>query len=112
MRTALTLLLILVVCIPAFAQGQAPAVTNADAAKRADSYVDRMSPEQKIDCIGGTGFAVRAIPELGLPALKMSDGSFGVRSNERFLSPSYAMGIGLAASISCWDPGWIFIVRP
>ena len=30
MRRALTLLLILVVCIPAFAQGQAPAVTNAN----------------------------------------------------------------------------------
>jgi beta-glucosidase len=38
-----------------------------------------MSPGQKIDYIGGTGFAVRAIPELGLPALEMSDGSFGVR---------------------------------
>ena len=98
MRRALTLLLILVVCIPAFAQGQAPAVTNADATKRADSYVDRMSPEQKIDYIGGTGFAVRATPELGLPALEMSDGSFGVRSSERFPSPTYAMGIGLAAS--------------
>jgi len=98
MRRALTLLLILVVCIPAFAQGQEPAVTNADATKRADSYVDRMSPEQKIDYIGGTGFAVRAIPELGLPALEISDGPFGVRSNERFPSPTYAMGIGLAAS--------------
>lgn len=98
MRRALTLLLILVVCIPAFAQGQAPAVTNADATKRADSYVDRMSPELKIDYIGGTGFAVRAIPELGLPALEMSDGSLGVRSNQRFPSPTYAMGIGLAAS--------------
>jgi beta-glucosidase len=57
-----------------------------------------MSPEQKIDYIGGTGFAVRAIPELGVPALEMSDGPFGVRSNERFPSTTYAMGIGLAAS--------------
>jgi beta-glucosidase len=86
------------VCIPAFAQ--APAVTNAEATKRADSYVSKMSPEQKIDYIGGTGFAVRAVPELGLPALEMSDGPFGVRSNERFPSTAYAMGIGLAAS---WD---------
>jgi beta-glucosidase len=59
-----------------------------------------MSPEQKIDYIGGTGFAVRAIPELGVPPLEMSDGPFGVRSNERFPSTTYAMGIGLAAS---WD---------
>ena len=83
MGRALTLVLILVVCIPAFAQGQAPAVTSADAAKRADSYTGRMSPEQKIDYIGGTGFAVRAIPELGVPALEIqqslgcSGGGFG-----------------------------------
>jgi beta-glucosidase len=54
MRRALTLVLILVVCIPASAQGQAPAVTNADATKHADSYVGKLSPEQKIDYIGGT----------------------------------------------------------
>lgn len=67
MRSALTLVLILVVCIAAFAQGQAPAVTNADATKRADSYVDKMSPEQKIDYIAGTGFAVRADRPFPLP---------------------------------------------
>lgn len=72
MGTALALVLILVVCIPAFAQGQAPGVTNADATKRPDSYVGKMSPEQKIDYIGGTGFAVRAVPELGLPALEVN----------------------------------------
>ena len=55
MHRALTLVLILLVCIPAFAQGQAPAMTNVDATKRADSYVGKMSPEQKIDYIGGTG---------------------------------------------------------
>jgi len=98
MGRALTLVLILIVCIPAFAQ--APAATSADATKRADSYVTKMSSEQKIDYIGGTGFAVRAVPELGLPALEMSDGLFSVRSNERFPSTTYAIGIGLAAS---WD---------
>ena len=35
-----------------------------------------------------------------MPALEMSDGPFGVRSNERFPSTTYAIGIGLAAS---WD---------
>ena len=98
MRRALTLMVILLVCVPAFAQ--APAATSADATKRADSYIGKMSPEQKIDYIGGTGFAIRAVPELGLPALQMSDGPFGVRSNERFPSTTYAVGINLAAS---WD---------
>jgi beta-glucosidase len=60
-----------------------------------------MTPEQKIDYIGGTGFAVRAVPELGLPALEMSDGPVGVRSNSGFPSTTYTAGIALAAS---WDP--------
>ena len=61
-----------------------------------------MTLEQKIDYIGGTGFAVRAIPALGVPALEMSDGPLGVRNNQKF--PRLTMpcaGIGLAAS---WDP--------
>ena len=61
MRSALTLVVILLVCVPALAQ--ANAATTADATKRADSYVSKMSPEQRIDYIGGTGFAVRAVPE-------------------------------------------------
>jgi beta-glucosidase len=60
-----------------------------------------MTPEQKIDYIGGTGFAIRAVPELGLPALEMSDGPVGVRSNLGFPSTTYTAGIALAAS---WDP--------
>jgi beta-glucosidase len=37
----------------------------AQSAPTADSIVNRMTPEQKIDYIGGTGFAIRAVPELG-----------------------------------------------
>ena len=59
-----------------------------------------MTPEQKIDYIGGTGFAARAMPALHLPALEMSDGPYGTRSNSGFPSTTYAAGIGLAAS---WD---------
>ncbi len=96
MRKALILAVVLFVGVAAFAQ--APALTNADMAKRADSYVSRMSLEEKIDYIGGTGFAVRAVPSVGLPPFEMSDGPFGVRSNERFPSTTYAIGVGLAAS--------------
>ncbi len=98
MRKALILAVLLLVGVAAFAQ--APAATNADMAKRADSYISRMSLEEKIDYIGGTGFAVRLVPSVGLPPLEMSDGPFGVRSNERFPSTTYAIGVGLAAS---WD---------
>jgi beta-glucosidase len=73
----------------------------AQSAPAADSIVSKMTPEQKIDYIGGTGFAIRAVPELGLPALEMSDGPVGVRSNLGFPSTTYTAGIALAAS---WDP--------
>ncbi|MBV8631979.1 MAG: glycoside hydrolase family 3 C-terminal domain-containing protein [Silvibacterium sp.] len=68
---------------------------------RVDAIISKMSLEEKIDYIGGTGFAIRAMPDLHLPAFEMSDGPYGVRSNLGFPSTTYAVGIGLAAS---WDP--------
>jgi beta-glucosidase len=80
---------------------QTPVPSNSEIDRRVDALLQKMTLEQKIDYIGGTGFAVRAMPELGLPALEMSDGPLGVRSNQKFPSTVYAAGIGLAAS---WDP--------
>ena len=57
--------------------------------------------QEKIDYIGGTGFATRPLPALGVPAFEMSDGPVGVRSNAGFPSTVYACGIALAAS---WNP--------
>src|SRR3974390_812316 len=98
MRKVLILVVLLFAC--ACAHAQAPGMMNADVVNRADTYLNKMSLEEKIDYIGGTGFAVRPVPAIGLPAFEMSDGPFGVRSNERFPSTAYAIGIGLAAS---WD---------
>ena len=80
---------------------QPPVPSNPDIDRRVDSLLHKMTIEQKLDYIGGTGFAVRAMPTLGVPALEMSDGPLGVRSNQKFPSTTYAAGIGLAAS---WDP--------
>jgi len=90
--------LILLLVLSTFAQTPA---ANADLARRADAILSKMTLEEKIDYIGGTGFAVRAMPKLGLPSLEMSDGPAGVRSNAKFPSTTYAAGIGLAAS---WNP--------
>ncbi len=79
---------------------QAPhAVTPAEQ-QHIDEIIHKMTLEEKIDYIGGTGFAVRAMPDLQLPALEMSDGPYGVRSNAGLPSTTYSEGIGLAAS---WD---------
>jgi beta-glucosidase len=71
-----------------------------DVEKRADALLARMTLEEKLDYIGGVDtFYVRAVPRLGLPAFRMTDGPFGVHK----LGPStaYAAGIGLAAT---WAP--------
>jgi beta-glucosidase len=74
---------------------QAQSLSSND---RVESILGKMSPEEKIDYIGGTGFAIRAMPGLQLPAFEMSDGPLGVRSNSRLPSTVYAAGIGLAAT--------------
>ena len=87
------------------AQSQGTNQTTATSASissaRVDGIVSKMTLEEKIDYIGGTGFAIRAMPDLKLPSFEMSDGPYGVRSNAGFPSTTYAIGIGLAAS---WDP--------
>src|SRR5450631_3124626 len=85
---------ILFVAVQLFAQ-------SSDAAHaKAAALVQQMTLEEKIDYIGGTGFAIRAVPEFNLPAFEMSDGPVGVRSNAGLPSATYAAGIGLAAT---WD---------
>jgi beta-glucosidase len=79
---------------------QAPQPDTAAMRSRIDAIISKMTLEQKLNYIGGTGFAIRAMPDLNLPAFEMSDGPFGVRSNAGFPSTTYAAGIGLAAS---WD---------
>jgi len=99
--SAYTLPLLLVPALAvSSAIAQAPHALSAAEQAKVDTIVKSMTLEQKIDYIGGTGFAVRSIPALHLPSLEMSDGPYGTRSNSGFPSTTYAAGIGLAAS---WD---------
>ena len=75
--------------------------SEAQIRQRTESIVGKMTLQEKIDYIGGTGFATRPLPALGVPAFEMSDGPAGVRSNAGFPSTVYACGIALAAS---WNP--------
>jgi beta-glucosidase len=63
-----------------------------------EQIVSSMTIEEKLDLLSGTGFATRAIPRVGIPAFKMTDGPVGARSPAP--STAYAAGIGLAAT---WD---------
>ena len=94
-RAAGTLLAVLFVGISVPAR---PASQSDDDA-RAGAILAKMSLEQKVDYIGGfDGFYIRAIPELGVSALRMADGPMGARNG----GPATAMagGINLAAT---WD---------
>ncbi len=79
---------------------QAPHALNSAEQQRVDAIVQKMTLEQKIEFIGGTGFGLRAVSSAGIPELNMSDGPYGTRSNSGFPSTTYAAGVGLAAS---WD---------
>jgi beta-glucosidase len=80
---------------------QAPHSLDAAEQQRVDTLVKQMTLQQKLDYIGGTGFGVRGVPSLAIPALDMSDGPYGTRSNSGFPSTTYGAGINMAAS---WDP--------
>jgi beta-glucosidase len=61
----------------------------------------KLTIDEKLAVIGGDqSFFIRALPSIGMPALKMSDGPYGIRTFGR--STAYAAGISLAAA---WDPG-------
>ena len=72
----------------------------ADADARAEKILSQMTLEEKIDYLGGVNnMYVRAIPRLGLPEFKMSDGPLGVRGTGE--STAYPAGIMEAAN---WNP--------
>ncbi len=89
-----TLLLLLLTSAVCAASGQE--ITPADKARAAE-LVARMSLDEKLAYIGGyDGFYIRAIPRLGIPAIRMADGPQGVRNET--LSTLYPCGVALAAT--------------
>lgn len=63
--------------------------------ERVEDLLKRMTLEEKIDMLGGTGFATKPNARLGIPELRMTDGPLGVRIYKSIAFPS---GISLAAT--------------
>lgn len=63
--------------------------------ERVEDLLKRMTLEEKIDMLGGTGFATKPNVRLGIPELRMTDGPLGVRMDKSTAFPS---GICLAAT--------------
>lgn len=69
--------------------------------ERAAALVARMTLDEKLAYIGGyDAFYIRAVPRLGIPAIRMADGPQCVRNDTH--STLYPCGIALAAT---WDRG-------
>jgi beta-glucosidase len=65
---------------------------------RIEGLLRQLTLEEKIDLLGGTGFATKPVVRLGIPELRMTDGPVGVRWEK---SNSYPSGISMAAT---WNP--------
>lgn len=90
-------LLALHITVRTFAQDQQQ--SSVEVEKRVEALLGKMTSEEKITLIGGINdFYIRAIPRLGLRALRMSDGPLGVHDYGE--TTAYPAGIALAAS---WD---------
>lgn len=68
---------------------------------RIDDLLKRMTLQEKLEMLSGTGFASRPIPRLGIPAMNMTDGPVGVRWDR---STAFPVGIAMAAT---WDTALI-----
>ena len=66
--------------------------------KRVEDLLPKLTLDEKIDLLGGTGFATKKIKRLGIPELRMTDGPVGVRWGK---STAFPAGIAMAAT---WNP--------
>jgi len=65
--------------------------------RRVEAALAQLTLTEKIELLGGTGFASKAIPRLGIPELAMTDGPVGVRWEK---ATAFPVGIAMAASFN------------
>lgn len=78
--------------LPVYRQPMAP--TEA----RVEDVLSRLTLQEKLDFLGGTGFESKPIARLGIPTIKMADGPVGVRWGQATAFPA---GVNIAAT---FDP--------
>jgi beta-glucosidase len=99
-RSNLIFLAMLIMATPVISQSQHQSHSSRnEVERRVEALLSKMTLEEKITLIGGINdFYIRALPSLGLPTLRMSDGPLGVHDYGE--TTAYPAGIALAAS---WD---------
>ena len=88
---------ILIICL-AMSSLSGTASAQGDIEGKISGIVKQMTLEEKINMLGGTGFASKPLPRLGVPSLNMTDGPVGVRWKR---STAFPAGIAMGAT---WDP--------
>ena len=87
--------------VPAYQDASAPLE------RRVDDLFGRLTPDEKPSLLGGTGFAVEAIPRLGVPKMAMADAGQGVRGGEGgTMGPATAFPAAVLMA-STWDTNLI-----
>jgi len=98
-RRALLLLPTVVLVCAGVVGGQKSVPSDVEV--RVEELLSRMTLEEKLSLLAGTGFDTVAIPRLKIPALHMTDGPAGVRTGT---ATSFPAGVALAAS---FDPALV-----
>jgi len=75
----------------AFAQVPAYKNPKTKVEDRVNDLLKRMTLEEKLDMLSGTGFASKPLDRLGIPALTMTDGPVGVRWDPSVALPASIM---------------------
>ncbi len=79
------------------------AIAQRSVDSRVESLLRQLTLEEKVSlCHGGSSFATKAIPRLGIPSWNMSDGPHGRRGNNGEKATYFPTGVALA---STWNPG-------
>jgi len=87
--------------VPAYKDPKAPLEA------RVVDLVQRMTVDEKLLLVGGTGFGTQPIERLGLPAMGMCDGPIGVRGGgDGTHGPATVFPCGIAMAAT-WDPGTV-----
>ena len=86
--------------------GQVAKPAQGEVEQRVDKLLAKLTLDEKLEVLGGDrSFYIHALPSIGMPAIKMSDGPYGVRTFGS--STAYAAGVSLAAA---WDPAMAELV--
>lgn len=79
---------------------------KAQTEKRVTDLLSKMTLEEKVDMLSGTGFASKPLTRLGIPALNMTDGPVGVRWNPSVAFPSAIMLAATFDTSLAYRYGW------